>query len=92
LSLAKPILQSRNLTGWVNHKTNNKKELGIISNRKALVPGTHTIAYNSEIEEISFTHQAHTRKGFAKGALAVANWIIKTKPIGMLGMDNFLSS
>lgn len=92
ISMAEPIIQSRNLTSWVNEKVNNDEELSIISKREANLPGTHTVTYASNIDEISFTHIAHTRKGFAKGALAVAEWVISKNPNGMLSMNDFLTS
>lgn len=64
--------------------------MGIVSKRETGVPGTHTVTYSSEIDEISFTHTANSRKGFAKGALAVAEWMVATKPTGMLSMKDFL--
>ena len=39
------------------------------------MPGTHTVAYNSEIDEISFTHKANNRKGFALGAVLAAEFL-----------------
>lgn len=90
ITLAEPILKLRNLEGWVNEKTDNPNTLGIVSKREPDVPGTHTIMYQSEIDEIQITHTAHGRKGFAKGALYVAEWIVQTKAIGMLSMQDFL--
>lgn len=91
ITIAEPIMQAKNMSDWVNQSSDNKSQLGIISKREEKVPGTHTIKYTSSIDEINLTHIAHTRKGFAKGALAVAEWIFKTKPKGMLSMDDFLT-
>ncbi len=90
ITIAEPILNARNMKAWVNHKSDNN-ELGIISKREAHVSGTHTVTYSSEIDKINMTHIAHTRKGFAKGALAVAEWIYKTKAKGMLAMNDYLT-
>ena len=65
---------------WVNREDENNKstnpfELNIISKREGEVPGTHTIAYKSEIDEIIITHQAYNRMGFATGAVKAAEWI-----------------
>src|SRR6218665_1253273 len=57
---------------WVNNETQNDHELGIISKRIDEVPGTHTVTYSSEVDEISMTHIAHNRKGFALGAVVAA--------------------
>lgn len=91
ITIAEPIMQEKKLTDWVNHKSDNKSEIGIVSKREESVPGTHTVTYTSAIDKISMTHIAHTRKGFAKGALAVAEWIYNTKAKGMLTMNNFLT-
>lgn len=90
ITLGEPILKVRNLNEWVNEETDNPKQLGIVSKREPGVPGTHTITYSSEIDEIKMTHTAHGRKGFAKGALSVAEWIVQTQAKGMLSMHDFL--
>ncbi|MCB9251263.1 MAG: 4-hydroxy-tetrahydrodipicolinate reductase [Flavobacteriales bacterium] len=55
------------------------------------VPGTHTITYQSAVDEISITHQAYSRTGFASGALKAAEWIVGKKGVytmkDMLGLD-----
>ena len=40
------------------------------------VPGTHTISYDSLVDKIEIKHTAHSRKGFALGAVIAAEWII----------------
>ena len=90
ITLAEPILKEKHFEKWVNNKPSDKKELGIISKREPNVPGTHVVTYSSEIDEISFSHMAHGRKGFAKGALSVAEWVINSKSAGMLSMKDFL--
>ena len=90
ITLAEPIMEAQNMKQWVNKKTDNPNELGIVSKREPGVPGTHTIMYYSEIDEIQISHTAHNRKGFAKGALSVAEWIANTQPHGMLSMQDFL--
>lgn len=74
---------------WVNTQASEKKELAIISKRIDEVPGTHTVTYGSEIDEISITHIAHSRKGFALGAVIAAEWIKGKK--GVFGMNDLLS-
>lgn len=49
-------------------------ELPIESIRRDEVPGIHTITYNSEADLISITHDAHSRKGFALGAVLAAEY------------------
>ena len=38
------------------------------------MPGIHTISYDSEADKISITHDAHSRKGFALGAVLAAEY------------------
>ena len=68
--------------------TDNKHELGIVSKRLDEVPGTHTVTYNSPVDEISITHIAHNRKGFALGAVVAAEWIKGRK--GIFGMNDLM--
>ena len=54
--------------------TPTDKELTIDSIRKDEVPGIHTIAYDSEADSITITHDAHSRRGFALGAVLAAEF------------------
>ncbi len=56
-------------------------ELLISAVRKEGVPGTHSIKYNSEIDEIEIKHTAHNREGFAKGAVVAAEYIFNKKGV-----------
>ena len=38
------------------------------------MPGIHSIRYDSEADEITITHSAHSRKGFALGAVLAAEY------------------
>lgn len=49
-------------------------ELPIASIRRDEVPGIHSISYDSEAEKITITHDAHSRKGFALGAVLAAEY------------------
>ena len=49
-------------------------ELPIESIRRDEVPGIHSIIYNSEADCITITHDAHSRKGFALGAVLAAEF------------------
>lgn len=64
------------------------KHLPITSYRKKSVPGTHQIEYSSQQDSIRIEHQAHSREGFALGAIAAARWIIGKQ--GMFGMKDLL--
>lgn len=73
---------------WVNSGTSQKNELGIVSKRFDEIPGTHTVTYQSEVDEINITHIAHNRKGFALGAVIAAEWVKNKK--GIFGMNDLL--
>ncbi|MBR6605668.1 MAG: 4-hydroxy-tetrahydrodipicolinate reductase [Prevotella sp.] len=48
--------------------------LRIDSIRRGEVPGIHTIKYDSEADSITITHDAHSRQGFALGAVLAAEY------------------
>lgn len=66
-----------------------EQSVPITSKRIDPAPGTHIIRYQSEIDDIEISHTAHSRKGFALGAVLVSEWIKNKK--GILTMDDFLS-
>lgn len=75
-------------TSWVNDESSRPEDLFIMSLREGQVPGTHTVKYTSAMDDIEIKHTAHTREGFALGAVMVAEWIRNKK--GVLTMDDFL--
>ena len=48
--------------------------LRIDSIRRGEVPGIHTVKYDSEADSITITHDAHSRQGFALGAVLAAEY------------------
>jgi 4-hydroxy-tetrahydrodipicolinate reductase len=89
ITLAEGVLKySQSKKSWVNSESNKPEELFIKSLRIGQVPGTHTIKYTSAVDDIEIRHTAHTREGFALGAVMVAEWIKGKK--GSLNMDDFL--
>ena len=91
ISLANQVIQQIDeKKKWVNATTNDRNELGIVSKRLDEVPGTHTVTYASAIDEISITHIAHNRKGFALGAVVAAEWVKGKK--GIFGMEELMAS
>ena len=53
---------------------NEPNELRIDSIRRDAVPGIHTVNYDSEADTITITHDAHSRRGFALGAVLAAEY------------------
>jgi 4-hydroxy-tetrahydrodipicolinate reductase len=54
---------------------NGGKTLGIASIREGDASGTHTISLESEFDALTLTHEAHSRRGFAEGAVKAAEWL-----------------
>jgi 4-hydroxy-tetrahydrodipicolinate reductase len=74
---------------WVNRPASADEELSIISERVDPAPGTHIVKYHSEIDDITITHTAHSRKGFATGAVLAAEFLYKNR-VGVFGMKDVL--
>ena len=68
---------------FLKNESENKKEneLAITAIRQDPAPGTHSISYDSEIDSIEIKHTAHSRKGFASGALLAAEFLADKKGI-----------
>lgn len=47
----------------------------IESIREGEVPGIHTVTWDSEVDSITITHSAKSRKGFALGTVIAAEWM-----------------
>jgi 4-hydroxy-tetrahydrodipicolinate reductase len=54
---------------------NAPQEVPIASTRAGHIPGTHRVGFDSASDQITLTHTARTREGFAAGALLAARWI-----------------
>jgi len=82
ITLAEQVLQHiHTKKQWVNDESSNKEDLVITSKRIDPAPGTHSIKYHSDIDDIEIIHTAHSRKGFAGGAVAAAEFIAGKKGI-----------
>lgn len=82
ISIAQGMLNHlKQYKSWVNEKTNEADKLPIISERKDPAPGTHIISYTSPIDTIEISHTAHSREGFALGAVVAAEWLQNKKGI-----------
>lgn len=91
ITLADGIIGSnQTIEGWVNDESTDHKKLGIVSERKPNVPGTHTVSYSSSLESIDITHTAHDRSVFAQGVVKVGEWIYKKK--GVYTMSDFINN
>jgi 4-hydroxy-tetrahydrodipicolinate reductase len=89
ITLAEDILQNISTkTKWVNEPSDQEEIIPIISKRHGEVPGTHTVTYKSEIDSITISHEAHSREGFALGAVIAAEWLKGKK--GVFSMQDVL--
>lgn len=70
---------------WVNQPAEGEEQLTIISKREQGVPGTHLVTYKSDVDTIQISHVAHSRQGFAKGAVTAAQWVIGRKGVFEMG-------
>jgi 4-hydroxy-tetrahydrodipicolinate reductase len=89
ITLAEQVLENiPRKKSWVNHVSDNTDDLEILSDRVDPAPGTHKVKYSSAIDDIEIIHTAHSRKGFALGAVIAGEFIQDKK--GIFGMKNVL--
>ncbi|HWI90593.1 MAG TPA: 4-hydroxy-tetrahydrodipicolinate reductase [Flavisolibacter sp.] len=90
VTLAEQILSNLpRKKNWANEAAENKEQLSIISERTDPAPGTHYVKYSSEVDDIEIIHTAHSRKGFALGAVLAAEHISDKK--GIFSMKDVLN-
>jgi 4-hydroxy-tetrahydrodipicolinate reductase len=90
ITLAEGIIENHvSYQQWESEQSSQDGNLPIFSKRIGLVPGTHTVQYDSEIDSIEIKHTAHTRHGFALGAVVAAEWLFGKK--GVFGMEDMLN-
>jgi len=89
ITLAEQIIQNiGNKKRWLLSDANEKDAIPIIAHRIENVPGTHKITYSSSIDDIDIIHTAHSRDGFALGAVLAAEYIAGKK--GIFSMKDIL--
>jgi 4-hydroxy-tetrahydrodipicolinate reductase len=88
LTLIDDIIKNSDYEGWTFEKSKNKI-VRIESLRENNVPGIHKINYDSDIDSIEIKHTAHSRKGFALGAVVAAEWIINKQ--GVFNMSDIIN-
>ncbi len=89
ITLAEQLLEALpGKNGWVNSPSEDPEKLYIESKRIDPAPGTHTIRYESEIDTITIEHEAHSRQGFALGAVVAAEFLSGKK--GVFSMSEVL--
>ena len=88
ITIAESLVDTGYFSTWELNGTTDKK-LNIESVREGEVPGTHSITYHSQVDEISLKHEAFSRDGFALGAVIAAEWILNKK--GVFSMQDVLN-
>lgn len=89
ITLAEGITQNlHRKKGWGLSPIRQKDRLEIVAKREKGVPGTHTVTYTTPVDTLALKHTAHSRTGFAWGAVLVAEWIQDKE--GVLSMQDFL--
>jgi 4-hydroxy-tetrahydrodipicolinate reductase len=90
ITIAEQILENlKRKERWELDKPSSENIVPIIAHREEHVPGTHTVTYSSAIDEIEIIHTAHSREGFASGAVLAAEFIQHRK--GIFSMSDVLS-
>lgn len=88
ISLANGIIQNSSYDSW-NLNAPLENSISIDAKRIENVPGTHTVFYHSDVDSIEIKHTAHSRDGFALGAVIAAEWIVGKK--GVFTMKDVLN-
>ena len=89
ITLAEGIIENSFKNNWELGEKTSEENIAIVAKRIPDVPGTHTILYESEVDTIEIKHTAHSRKGFALGAVIAAEWI--ADKTGVFSMKDVLN-
>jgi 4-hydroxy-tetrahydrodipicolinate reductase len=87
ITLAEGVIKHSDYANWTL-ETPISNEIHIEAKRIENIPGTHSIFYDSEVDQIEIKHTAHSREGFALGAVVAAEWLVGKK--GVFTMKNVL--
>jgi 4-hydroxy-tetrahydrodipicolinate reductase len=80
ITIAEQILANlQRKAHWKEAEKVQPDELQIVAKRIDPCPGTHSVKYSSDIDDIEIIHTAHNRKGFALGAVLAAEFIAGKK-------------
>jgi 4-hydroxy-tetrahydrodipicolinate reductase len=80
ISLANGIIENTDYVNWtLENPTDN--QIYIDAKRIENIPGTHSIFYDSKVDQIEIKHTAHSREGFALGSVIAAEWLIGKKGV-----------
>ena len=89
ITLAEGIIENSSKENWELGENTSEENIPIVAKRIPDVPGTHAVLYRSEVDTLEIKHTAHSRKGFALGAIVASEWILgKT---GVFSMKDVLN-
>ena len=80
ITLAEGVIKHTDYANWTL-ETPISNEIHIEAKRIENIPGTHSIFYDSEVDQIEIKHTAHSREGFALGAVVAAEWLVGKKGV-----------
>ncbi|UZO79453.1 4-hydroxy-tetrahydrodipicolinate reductase [Aquimarina sp. ERC-38] len=81
ITLAEGIIEEhKEKTQW-SLEERGKDSITIDAKRIDQVPGTHTVTYTSQVDDLMIRHTAHNRQGFALGAVVAAEWLHNKKGV-----------
>lgn len=80
ISLANGIIENSAYTNWTLGQASTN-EIYIDAKRIENIPGTHSVFYDSKVDQIEIKHTAHSREGFALGSVIAAEWLIGKKGV-----------
>jgi 4-hydroxy-tetrahydrodipicolinate reductase len=89
ISLANGVIENSDYESWSLNNNVLEKQIHIEAKRIENVPGTHSVFYDSSIDQIEIKHTAHNREGFALGAVIASEWLVNKK--GVFTMKDVLS-
>ena len=76
ITLAEGIIENSDKESWALGVTNKENEIPITAKRIDDVPGIHKVEYKSAVDTLEIKHTAHSREGFALGAVIAAEWLV----------------
>jgi len=80
ISLANGIIENTDYVNWtLENPTAN--QIYIDAKRIENIPGTHSVFYDSKVDQIEIKHTANSREGFALGSVIAAEWLIGKKGV-----------
>jgi 4-hydroxy-tetrahydrodipicolinate reductase len=90
ITLAEGIMENLDRKkSWKLDTEESSEDIAIKAVREGEVPGTHIVTYDSEVDTITFSHEAKSRRGFALGAVIAAEFTAGKK--GFLSMNDIFN-